>query len=99
MHVGDDTVGFVAEFKGQKGPAWRRALDMVAEASRRRAAAREALKVPKELPDEGAPLAARGFGRGAHGGPRGYPTRGLPAQPPRQVRGPPARRTRGTSWS
>ena len=51
MHVGDDTVGFVAEFKGRKGPAWRRALDMVAEASRRRAAAREALKAPKELPD------------------------------------------------
>ncbi len=51
MHVGDDTVGFVAEFKGRKGPAWRRALDMFAEASRRRAAAREALKVPKELPD------------------------------------------------
>ncbi|WP_242342542.1 hypothetical protein [Anaeromyxobacter terrae] len=51
MHVGDDNVGLVAEFKRRKGPAWRRALDLAVEASRRRAAARAAAKAPKPLPD------------------------------------------------
>ncbi|WP_242370739.1 hypothetical protein [Anaeromyxobacter sp. SG26] len=51
MHVGDDNVGLVAEFKRRKGPAWRRALDLALEASRRRAAARAAAKMPKPLPD------------------------------------------------
>ena len=51
MHVGDDSVGLVAEFKRRKGPAWRRLADIAMEASQRRAAAREALRRPKPLPD------------------------------------------------
>jgi hypothetical protein len=51
MHVDDDSVGLVAEFKRRKGPAWRRALDIALEASQRRAAARDALRRPKPLPD------------------------------------------------
>jgi hypothetical protein len=51
MHVGDDNVGLVAEFKRRKGPAWRRLVDIAFEASRRRAAAREAIRRPKPLPD------------------------------------------------
>jgi hypothetical protein len=51
MHVGDDTVGLVAEFKRRKGPAWRRALDLLTEASQRRAAEREATRRPRALPE------------------------------------------------
>src|SRR5512145_30385 len=51
MHVDDDSVGLVAEFKRRKGPAWRRVLDIALEASQRRAAARDALRRPKPLPD------------------------------------------------
>ncbi|ABS27157.1 conserved hypothetical protein [Anaeromyxobacter sp. Fw109-5] len=51
MHVGDDTVGLVAEFKRRKGPAWRRALDLLTEASQRRSAEREATRRPRPLPE------------------------------------------------
>jgi hypothetical protein len=51
MHVGDDSIGLVAEFKRRKGPAWRRLADIAMEASQRRAAARDALRRPKPLPD------------------------------------------------
>lgn len=51
MNGGDDGIGLVAEFKRRKGPAWRRAFDLLAEASQRRAAAREASRRPRPLPD------------------------------------------------